>query len=265
MPRAGVYPTSSSSGPRTAGLGRLELLTVAVDRCTLAEALERCESALSGAARPLRVVTLNPEMAVQAGRQPELAEAIRSAGLVLADGAGVVWASRHLRRPVPERIPGADFLEHLAATAATQGHSLFLLGGGPGVAAAAARSLERSHPGLTVSGCWAGSPSPAEANSICQRVQRSGASILAVAFGVPEQDLWLARHLLQTGCAVGIGVGGTFDYLAGRVPRAPLALRRLGLEWCFRLARQPWRLPRMLRGASFFWAVLRAKTRREAG
>lgn len=228
-----------------------------MDRCSRARALALCEAAAGAGAPPLQVVTLNPEMVMQARRQPELAQAIRGAGLILADGAGVVWASRRLGAGVPERIAGADFLTDLAEMARLRGWPIFLLGGGPGIAEAAARALERDLPGLRVGGSWSGSPAPAQAAAICDRIRASGAKVLAVAFGVPQQDLWLARNLGQSGAKIGIGVGGTLDYLAGRVPRAPAVLRRLGLEWSFRLLRQPWRLPRMLRGARFFWESLK--------
>ncbi len=237
------------------------MLGVPVDRCTLRQALDRCEAAAAGSDQPLRVVTLNPEMVMQARRQPELARAIRTAGLILADGAGIVWASRRLGSPVPERIAGADFLDSLAELSAARQWSLFLLGGEPGVAEAAARTMELAHPGLRVGGVWSGSPASGEAREIVDRVRTSGATLLAVAFGVPHQELWLAGHLSETGARVGIGVGGTLDYLAGRVPRAPASLRRAGLEWSFRLGRQPWRLPRMMRGAPFFWDVYRESRR----
>lgn len=233
-----------------------------MDRCTLPQALARCEATVTQQGAPLQVVTLNPEMVMQARRQPELAKAIRGAGLILPDGAGVVWACRRLGEPMPGWIAGADFLQELAEMAAKRGWSIFLLGGRPGVAEAAARALELAHPGLLVGGTWSGSPAAEEAVAICQRIRSSGARVLAVAFGVPQQDLWISRHLGQTGAKVGIGVGGSLDYLAGRVPRAPVALRKVGLEWSFRLARQPWRLPRMLRGAPFFWEAFRESRRR---
>jgi N-acetylglucosaminyldiphosphoundecaprenol N-acetyl-beta-D-mannosaminyltransferase len=235
---------------------------VPVDRCTRQEALARCEAAIDEGSDPLQIVTLNPEMVMQARRQPELRRAIRHSGLILPDGAGVVWACRRLGAAVPERITGVDFLGELAEMAREHDWPVFLLGAGPGVAEAAARALERNHPGLRVGGTWEGSARADQAQAICARVQASGAQVLAVAFGVPKQDLWLARHLGRSGARVGIGVGGSLDYLAGRVPRAPLLLRRLGLEWSFRLARQPWRLPRMLRAAPFFWATIRETRKR---
>ena len=230
---------------------------IPLDRFSREQALALCEAAGAAEAPPLQVVTLNPEMVMQARRQPGLAQAIRGAGLILPDGAGVVWASRRLGAAVPGRIAGADFLSDLAEMARRRGWAVFLLGGSVGIAEAAGRVLEREHPGLRVGGSWSGSPAIDQADAICARIRSSGAKVLAVAFGVPQQDLWLARHLAQSGAKVGIGVGGSLDYLAGRVPRAPDVLRRLGLEWSFRLVRQPWRLPRMLRGALFFWESLR--------
>ncbi|MGH7609356.1 MAG: WecB/TagA/CpsF family glycosyltransferase [Candidatus Dormibacteria bacterium] len=250
MPRAALVPPAASPP-------RLELLGVPVDRCTRSEALSRCRQALRGSGPGLQVVTLNPEMVMEARRQPRLAAVIRAAGLVLADGAGVVWASRRLRAPVPERITGADFLVELAELSGELGGGTFLLGGAPGVAETAAGRLVRARPRARVAGTWAGSADPGEAAEICQRIRSSGALVLAVAFGVPAQDLWLAENLGRSGARVGIGVGGTLDYLAGQVPRAPRALRRLGLEWAFRLVRQPWRLPRMARGAPFFFEAWR--------
>jgi len=219
--------------------------------------LERCSRALSAPSSepPLQVVTLNPEMVMQARRAPDLARAIRGAGLVLADGAGISWAARRLGQPVPERIPGVDFLEDLCSLPAARARGVFLLGAAPGVAEVAGRRLLGRHPGLRVSGCASGSPAEGEAGSLVEQVRESGAGLLAVAFGVPAQEIWLGHHLGATGCRLGIGVGGSFDYLAGRVPRAPVLLRRAGLEWTFRLLRQPWRLPRMLRGSAFFLAV----------
>lgn len=255
MARAGTDSTviATPTGPR------LELLGLPVDRCTRGQALERCSKSLdaSSADPPLQVVTLNPEMVMQARRVPELARAVGAAGLVLADGAGVVWAARKLGAPVPERIPGVDFLWDLCSLSAAKGRGVFLLGAAPGVAEAAGRRLLGDHPELRVAGWASGSPAEAEAGSLVDQVKASGAGLLAVAFGAPAQEIWLGRHLRPTGCRVGIGVGGSFDYLAGRVPRAPSFLRRAGLEWSFRLLRQPWRLPRMLRGSTFFLAVLR--------
>lgn len=235
--------------------GRLELLGVPVDACTKTEALQRCAAAVERTGPPLQVVTLNPEMVMQARRNRELGDVIRCAGLVLADGSGITWATSHLGRPLPERIPGVDFLQALCAEAALRQWGVFLLGAAPGVAAEAGRKLVSQSPGLRVSGTASGSKGEGEAAELCRRVRDSGADLVAVAFGVPGQELWLGRHLAETGCRLGMGVGGALDYISGRVPRAPLWMRRAGFEWSFRLLRQPARLPRMLLGSLFFAAV----------
>ncbi len=238
---------------------RLAILGAAVDLCTRQEALLRCERALAAgaAALPIQIATLNPEMVMQARRNPELQEVLGAAELVVPDGAGVSWAARRLGSPLPERIPGVELLVDLLSLAARRGWSVYFLGAAPGVAEEAAVRLQRELPALLVAGCASGSYAEADAEAVVAAIRSSGARLLAVAFGVPHQDLWLGRHLAETGCAVGIGVGGSFDYLSGRVRRAPGALRRLGLEWSFRLLRQPWRIRRMLRGAPFFLLVWR--------
>ncbi len=230
-----------------------------MDGCTKEQALARCERVLASgaAAEAVQIVTLNPEMVMRARRDPDFKEAVLTAGLVLADGAGISWAARRLGSPLPERIPGVDMLVALCELAARRGWSVYLLGAGPGVAEEAGARLRAMIPGLLIAGSTSGTRLESEAESTAAAIRASGARILAVAFGAPHQDLWLQRHLRATGCAVGMGVGGSFDYLSGRVRRAPGRLRRMGLEWAFRLLRQPWRLPRMLRGAPFFLLVWR--------
>ena len=254
-----IRPTpaeTSSSGPPGA---RTEILGVPVDAVGREEALSRCERVLAqgAAAQPLQIVTLNPEMVMWARRDPTFREVVRRSGLVLADGAGISWAARWLGRPLPERVPGVDLLFELCSLCARRGWSVYLLGAAPGVAQEAAERLRAEIPGLLVAGC--GSGSPEEAESTAEEIRARGARLLAVAFGAPRQELFLGQHLAATGCAVGIGVGGSFDYLSGRVRRAPAAMRQRGLEWLFRLVRQPWRLPRMLRAAPFFLLVMRQR------
>ncbi len=238
---------------------RTEVLGVPVDAVDTAGALRRCERVLAqgAAAEPLQIVTLNPEMVMRARRDPRFKEVLLRAGLVLADGAGVSWAARWLGSPIPERVPGVDLLFELCALCARRGWSVYFLGAGPGVAQEAAERLQQEIPGLLVAGWGSGSPEDAEAT--VAEIRSRGARLLAVAFGAPAQELFLDRWLAASGCAVGIGVGGSFDYLAGRVRRAPKAMRAHGFEWLFRLLRQPWRLPRMLRAAPFFILVMRQR------
>jgi N-acetylglucosaminyldiphosphoundecaprenol N-acetyl-beta-D-mannosaminyltransferase len=207
------------------------------------------------------VVTVNPEFVMAARRDGEFAAALRESTLATADGIGIVLAGRLLGVPVPGRVTGIDLVEGLAGLG-HPGCRLFLLGAGPGVAEDAAARLRERFPDAQVAGTFAGSPDDDGFAEIERRLAGSGATVLLVAFGHPAQDLWIARHreaLATHGILVAIGVGGTFDYLSGRVPRAPRLLRRLGLEWLYRLIRQPWRWRRQLALPLFALLVVRER------
>ncbi len=203
-----------------------------------------------------QIVTLNPEIVMAARAAPDLRALIAAADLVVPDGAGVVWALRRAGWRGAERIPGVDLLAALAERAATRGWRLFLLGAAPGVADAAARRLCGAYPGLVIAGTHAGAPDAALDEAQTARIRASRADLVAIAYGAPTQERWIARNRERLGASVALGVGGALDVLAGRVPRAPRWLRRAGLEWTFRLARQPWRWRRMLALPRFVLAVL---------
>jgi N-acetylglucosaminyldiphosphoundecaprenol N-acetyl-beta-D-mannosaminyltransferase len=211
------------------------------------------------------VVTVNPEFVIAARRNTEFAAVLRESALATADGVGITLAGRVLGVPVGERIPGVDLVEGLAGLSARDEHCrLFLLGAGPGVADEAARQLRKRFPGVRIAGTFAGSSTDAGFAEIEARLTSTDATVLLVAFGHPTQDLWIAHHreaLAAHGILVSIGVGGSFDYLSGRVPRAPRLVRRLGLEWLYRLIRQPWRWRRQLALPLFVLLVLRERLR----
>jgi len=215
-----------------------------------------CVEAFIEDGSPHQVVTVNPEFVMAAQSNAEFRRVINSSGLALPDGVGVLWASRRLGLPVPGRIPGVDLVERLAALAAERGHRLFFLGAMPGVADKAAEVLRARYPGLVVAGTYAGSPRPEDEIAILARIHVAHPHILLVAYGAPAQDLWIARNLNRLAVPVCIGVGGSFDYIAGTRPRAPRWLRQLGLEWLHRLITQPWRWQRMLALPQFAWQVL---------
>jgi N-acetylglucosaminyldiphosphoundecaprenol N-acetyl-beta-D-mannosaminyltransferase len=207
-----------------------------------------------------QIATVNPEFVMAAQRDPEFQTILEEADLCLADGIGLIWASRRLKQPLPERVPGSEFIFHLAALAAEEGWPLFLLGAAPGVAEAAAAVFQKRHPELTIAGAYAGSPDPAENEAIVRRINDSGAGLLFVAYGAPRQDKWIARNRYTlTGVRVAVGVGGALDFVSGRAVRAPRWLQHLGLEWLHRLWREPWRWRRMLALPQFAWAVLRQR------
>jgi N-acetylglucosaminyldiphosphoundecaprenol N-acetyl-beta-D-mannosaminyltransferase len=155
-----------------------------------------------------------------------------------------------------ERVAGSDLVPRLSAEAANRGWRIFFLGAAPGVAEKTADILSKRNPGLQVVGCYAGSPALDEEDDIVERVRASRADILLVAYGAPKQDLWLDRNLARTGATVGIGVGGSFDFIAGVSRRAPRWVQRLGLEWLDRLIREPWRWRRQVVLPHFVWLVL---------
>jgi N-acetylglucosaminyldiphosphoundecaprenol N-acetyl-beta-D-mannosaminyltransferase len=190
------------------------------------------------------VATVNPEFIMRAQRDPEFARVLESADLCLADGTGVVWAARRQGCSMSGPVTGTDLIPPLAALSARHGFRLFLLGAAPGVAAELAAQLRATHPQLEVAS-HAGSPDPSSDDETVTLIGAHRTQVLLVAFGAPKQELWIDRLKDRLGPVVGIGVGGAFDYLTGRVRRAPVWMRRAGLEWLYRLVRQPWRLRRM--------------------
>jgi N-acetylglucosaminyldiphosphoundecaprenol N-acetyl-beta-D-mannosaminyltransferase len=206
--------------------------------------------------RPHQIATVNPEFVMAAQSDAEFRHIINSSALALPDGVGVWWASRRMGRPLPERIPGVDLVERLAAQSAQRGYRIYFLGAMPGVAEEAVEVLRARHPRLVVAGTYAGSPNREEEDAIVARVRAANPDVLLVAYGAPAQDRWIARNLERLGVPVCIGVGGSFDYIAGVQPRAPHWWRRLGLEWLHRLVTQPWRWRRMLALPRFAWRVL---------
>ena len=220
------------------------VLGVRVDCLDMGAALERIEE-LVGLGGHHQVVTVNPEFVMSAQKDPEFSKVLESADLCLADGIGVVWAARRQGCELSGPVPGVDLLPPLAALCARGGFRLFLLGAAPGVAAELAARLRNDHPSLEVA-AHAGSPDPSSDDETVGLIRAHKAQVLLVAFGAPKQDLWIARLKDRLAVSVAIGVGGAFDYLTGRVPRAPVWMRRAGLEWLHRLANQPWRIRRMV-------------------
>ena len=220
------------------------MLGVRVDCVDMDAALAQIESFVGAGGRHL-VATVNPEFVMRAGDDGEFARVLESAALCLADGSGVVWATRRQGCRLAEPVTGTDLIPRLAALCAQRNFRLFLLGAAPGVADELARQLKEKNPALRVA-AHSGSPDPADDAETLRRIDAAGPQVLLVAYGAPRQELWIDRLGDRlTDVAVAIGVGGAFDYLTGRVPRAPLWMRRVGLEWLFRLARQPWRIRRM--------------------
>ena len=219
------------------------MLGVRVDCLDMRATLDRIEALVRAGGLHL-VATVNPEFIMRARRDPEFARVLESADLCLADGIGVVWAARRQGCSMSSPVTGTDLIPPLAVLCAKQGFRLFLLGAEPGVAADLAARLRTAHPELAVA-AHAGSPDASADEETIGLIRAHRTQVLLVAFGAPKQELWIDRLKDRNGVAVGIGVGGAFDYLTGRVPRAPVWMRRAGLEWLYRLLHQPWRVRRM--------------------
>mgnify|MGYP005842121103 CR=1 FL=1 len=233
---------------------RRQLLGLPVDLVDLEEAASICRRAVeTPTGPPLRVITLNPEMVIRARQDEAFLSCFQGEVLVVPDGIGIVLAGRRRGWPGIARVPGIDLCERLAAEAARCGWPVFFFGGRPGVAEEAAAALARRYPGLRVAGTAHGYLPSEEEPALVSAIAASGARLLFVGLGAPKQEIWLARNLAATGARVGMGVGGSFDVIAGRIPRAPRAWRRLGLEWAYRFLREPRRWRRLLGLPVFFW------------
>ncbi|HET9028667.1 MAG TPA: WecB/TagA/CpsF family glycosyltransferase [Candidatus Aquilonibacter sp.] len=202
-----------------------------------------------------QVVTLGTEMVVHAQRDAAFREIVNDSALSLCDTVGLLHVARRRGADLRERVTGVELVEHLCRRAADEGVSVYFFGGAEGVAADAGAILEARFPGLRIAGTRNGFFSGEEEDEIAEAIRRSGAGLLFVGLGSPRQEVWIARHVAQTGVGAAVGIGGSFDVLSGRVRRAPLLWRRFGAEWLYRLIREPRRFRRQLALPYFVWLI----------
>jgi len=238
------------------------ILNVKIHAVTNEQVLMLIESFIAHR-RPHQITTVNPEFVVAAQRDAEFRNIINQADLALPDGIGLLKAARFLQtKSLPERVPGSDLVIKLAELSHVKGYRLYFLGAAEGVAELAARKLRQRYPQVQIVGCYAGSPALAENEAILQRILPTQPDILLVAYGAPQQDKWIARNKEQLQIPVCMGVGGSFDFIAGSAQRAPRWLQQLHLEWLHRLIRQPWRWRRIWNAVPYFsWLVWRERWR----
>jgi N-acetylglucosaminyldiphosphoundecaprenol N-acetyl-beta-D-mannosaminyltransferase len=217
---------------------------VLIDRVTAADAAALLERFIRDGGNH-QVVTVNTDFVRLADRDPQYRGILNRADLAVADGMPLVWFSRLGKASLPERVAGIDLVDACCQLATSYGVPLFLLGARPGIAASAGRALASRHPGLRIAGSFSPRFGPATLEGdreMVEAIRRAGRCILFVAFGAPRQDRFISAHLSEIDAPIAMGVGGTFDILAGAIPRAPLWLQRIGLEWSWRLAQEPRRL-----------------------
>jgi len=239
------------------------ILGLKLDNLSLVEAAETVLRHCQTVEAPLlHVITLNPEMVVTAQRDQDFATIVNRAGLVVPDGVGVVWGAQKLGYPSIQKVPGIELVEQILALATCAGERklrVYLLGAKLDVVEDARRRAELRYPGVVFCGAHHGYFTAEDSETIVAQVNAAEPDLLLVGLGSPRQEYWIAEHAKQLNCRAAIGIGGVFDVWAGRVERAPLFLRRLGLEWLYRLVKQPSRLPRMMALPRFVILVYRRR------
>ena len=237
---------------------RTEILGVGFDDFTLEEAAAAGAALVEGDGFHY-AVTPNPEFLLAARGDARFCQVLNEADLVLADGVGVAYCAKILGRPLKGTVPGIDFAQRLIAWMAAHGKRLFLLGAKPGVAELAAANLRDKHPGLLVCGTHDGYFK--EDAPVVQAIRAAGADVVFVCLGAPKQEFWMVEHGPDTGAHLMVGLGGSLDVFAGVAERAPAGFRRLGLEWFYRLLKDPRRIKRMARLPLVLWYAAGARLR----
>ncbi len=237
---------------------RVEILGVQVDAVTMAEAVDFAERLIS-ARKPSTIATVNAEMLLRATYDEEFKSVLNAAELIVPDGAGTVWAARHLGYEMPERVAGYDLVQELLKIAPAKSQRIFMFGSAPGVADKAKAKAENLYRGINIVGTRNGYFQTEDEPEIIAQIKNSEPDILLAALGFPKQEMWLAAHKTELNVPVSIGVGGTFDVMAGVVRRAPRWMQRAKLEWLFRALLQPSRAGRLVALPKFVWEVHKSK------
>lgn len=223
----------------------VSVLDIPVDNVTMEEAVERFKYLLNQP-KLHTIYTPNAEIMMAAHRDPELKKILKEADMLLPDGAGVVLASKIIGTPLKERVAGFDFTLECFKLSSKMNINYFFLGGKPGVAEEAANKAKIDNPNIQVVGIRDGYFSPDEEPGIIECINSSRADVLLVGLGAPKQEKWIYKNKDKLKVKICIGVGGTFDGISGKTKRAPLFFRKYGLEWLYRLYKEPWRYKRMM-------------------
>lgn len=235
---------------------KIDILGVQFDNLTMDEAVETALR-LMEARRAAYVVTPNPEIVMLCREDPAAAAAVAGAALTIPDGIGVIYGAKLLKTPLKQKIPGIDFTQALLARIAPKGGRVFLFGGKPGVAEQAQTTLAQQFPGLNIVGTQDGYFT--DDRPIVEKINAAAPDLLLVCLGAPKQERWMHDRAPQLQVGLMIGAGGSLDVFAGTVERAPEAWQRAGLEWLYRLLKEPKRITRMARLPKFMFQILRMR------
>jgi N-acetylglucosaminyldiphosphoundecaprenol N-acetyl-beta-D-mannosaminyltransferase len=222
-----------------------------------ADLVERIHADISQRQQRL-IVAINPEKLLKARQDAKLKTLLQKADYPIADGIGILLASRLQRGRIRERITGIDCMQQLCRAAREQGYGIFLYGARPEIVSQAKDKLEQLYPGIRIAGILDGYVQ--DETRVIQAINESDADIVFVALGSPKQEYWIERNMAKTGAVIFQGVGGSFDVLSGSLKRAPALFQKLGLEWFYRLLQEPGRIFRQFRLLGFVWLVVRGKS-----
>ncbi|MDO3412100.1 WecB/TagA/CpsF family glycosyltransferase [Saccharibacillus sp. CPCC 101409] len=243
------------------GLGKIpvtSILGVNVSKLNMADTVRALEGAVASG-RPHQIITANPIMIMAALDSEDNMRAMREAELIVPDGAGVVWAAEEFGDPVAERVAGFDLLHQLMKRGEELGWSAYLLGAAEEVVQEAADRLQKQYPKVRIAGVRNGYFGESENARIVADIRAAKPDLLFVARDAKTQEPWIAKYKQELGVPVIMGVGGSFDVISGKTKRAPAVMQKMKLEWFYRLAKEPTRLPRMMALPQFMRAVKKAK------
>lgn len=245
-------------------MDRKNIHGVMVDNVTMDEALARVMAMLEGNS-PGKVYTPNSEIIMEATRNPELMDILNGADLLVADGAGVVLASRILNQPVSQKVSGIDLIKRILINTDLRPVSFFIFGGKPGVAEQASINILSEFPRANIVGFRNGYFSSEEEEEILRKINEAKPEIVLVGLGAPKQEKWIHENARKLNCKVLMGIGGSIDVFAGTAQLAPEFMRKAGLEWLFRLMKEPRRYKRMLDLPRFMMLTIKERLRKKRG
>lgn len=237
---------------------RIQVGGVAVDNFSEEETLEAIDGMMEAPGAHFMAV-VNAGKIAAAATDSELKKVLAGADLVTADGMSVVWASKLLGRPLKGRVTGIDMLGRLVERAASRGLSVYFLGSKEESVKGTVQRFRTDYRELRIAGYRDGYFDVSQSPAVAEEIQRSRADLLFVAMGSPAQEKWIAANLMQTGARFALGVGGSFDHISGNARRAPRWMQEAGLEWLYRLSREPRRLWRryLIGNSVFIWLILK--------
>ncbi|MDR1616134.1 MAG: WecB/TagA/CpsF family glycosyltransferase [Syntrophomonadaceae bacterium] len=235
---------------------RINILGCYIDKVNMEQALDTVEKLVQNK-QPAPVVTVNAEIIYRAYKDQTLRRIINQAALITPDGIGAVWAGKILGHPFPERVTGIDLLYSVCERAVEKKWKVFLLGANPGIAETAAEKIRADFTGINICGVQDGYFKAEQTPCIIERINDLQPDIVAVGLGSPKQEYWISQYKDQLNASVFIGLGGSFDVIAGVKKRAPAWIIKLNLEWLYRLIKEPSRFKRQLALPLFVWTVFK--------